>query len=396
VGKGKRYQLMGKPLSEEQKLKNQIASLRSSAIAKDNELKASRRQEATYEKIIGDYSRQLEIFTTIKDAAKNRTPIIAKKPRKTNKGEQAWQGTNEPWHMTVMLLSSDWQLGEVVAANNVHGVNAYDQAIAIMRVKAWIEDSIKMIKHQTQGSVIDKVVIGFLGDEISGNLHLELMKTNDGTPLENVLLSIDLKKYVILRLLEEGWLVDAVQVPSNHCRTSVQNEHKKQAQNDYGWFGSKILQDDFKDDDRVNLYVSDAYDAQVKIYDEVVNLEHGHMGTGGGGGIQGIGPGMTRATMKRERRDRALGRPATKYVYGHFHTPIAEGDYIVNGSVIGVSEYPYNGAMDLKYGGKPVQWVMYFTPELGYTHSYPIVCLADGEKKLWKTAGRNSWSREDI
>lgn len=92
---------------------------------------------------------------------------------------------------TVNLMLSDLHLDEVVKKETVRGVNAYNRRIAEQRLQRTFEKAISLPRDYMAGLKYEGIVVHMAGDTFSGDIHEELARTNEATPLESVLYWID-------------------------------------------------------------------------------------------------------------------------------------------------------------------------------------------------------------
>jgi len=84
-------------------------------------------------------------------------------------------------------IASDWHVEETVDPRNVNDLNAYDMVIAQQRVRSFFAKVIRLTEIQRSGTKIDTLVLGLLGDLMTGYIHEELRETNGLSPTETVL-----------------------------------------------------------------------------------------------------------------------------------------------------------------------------------------------------------------
>lgn len=344
--------------------------------AKDLEVRRLRRVNAATEKALQESTKELDMVHKIQTAPR-QVRHFKMPPKKT-----------EAWHATPIFVSSDLQAGEVIQASALHGFNAYDLAIARLRFQYAAESVVKMTRDAMPQYVYDGIVVVLNGDPVSNNIHEELQETNQGTVLETVMFATDEHIGMLDLFLEAFAKVLVIATPSNHGRTHKKTPHKGQARSSYDWLIAKTLQRHYEGNDRIAFQISDANEEQFRIYDKVYSAEHGHWIKGAGDGVAGIGPSMGRAKMRRAQRDQGMGRPVDEYIFSHFHQLVYGNGWTLNGSYIGYNEYASDLALIV---GKPEQALLIATPERGVSLRLSIDCEAPGERKLWPTAGRNSW-----
>lgn len=78
------------------------------------------------------------------------------------------------------LMLSDLHLDEIVAPEQMNGRNAYNREIAERRLKQTVERTIRLTRDFVTGLSYDGIVVWLGGDNVSGNIHAELRRTNAG------------------------------------------------------------------------------------------------------------------------------------------------------------------------------------------------------------------------
>src|SRR6266404_9815290 len=75
---------------------------------------------------------------------------------------------------------SDWHYGEVV---RMPGINTYDKAVARRRIKHLAETTVDLaFNHMGRAKITyPGCIVALGGDMLGGDIHEELMKTNDAT-----------------------------------------------------------------------------------------------------------------------------------------------------------------------------------------------------------------------
>jgi len=88
---------------------------------------------------------------------------------------------------TAIVIFSDWHVGETVRPEQVNGLNEYSPAIAKKRAEAVTQNALRLIEDARGMATVDTLVIGLLGDFITGWIHDELSQTNAMPPIEETL-----------------------------------------------------------------------------------------------------------------------------------------------------------------------------------------------------------------
>jgi len=122
-------------------------------------------------------------------------------------------------------------LGEVIDEAATHGLGRYDIAMAQARFQDYIDSVINLAIRHHKGVHFDKLWLVDVGDNISGNIHGELSRTNElYTTKQTVgaarLLACGLRD--LARFFNE---VEFIGLPGNHPRMWPKPVHKEKADN---------------------------------------------------------------------------------------------------------------------------------------------------------------------
>lgn len=274
---------------------------------------------------------------------------------------------------TVMTVLSDTHLDEVVRPSEVGFVNSYDRRIAEMRLQRYFEWVPRLAHDYFNGVAYDGAVVMMGGDILSGNIHDELIQTNDGlSMMESIRYWVPRLAAGLASLADEFGKLHVPVIVGNHPRMTKRPRAKLRAVDNADWLIGLMLTDRLAGDDRITFDVPDGTDAYVRVYDTGFLLTHGDQ-TNGGGGIGGIWPPVMRMKARKTIQRQAMGTPFDILVMGHYHQLImAPGQgLIVNGSMIGYNEYAAVNNLPIE----PAQQGMWLvTPEHGVTLTAPVFC----------------------
>lgn len=282
----------------------------------------------------------------------------------------------------VTTLLSDLHLDEVVNPDEMGGVNAYDRDIATLRLQRFFERTIMLGRDYTSGVTIDGAAVLFAGDNITGEIHDELARTNadsiPGTLLywsEQIAAGLDM-------LATEWGHVACFESPGNHGRMSRKVEPKQFARRSFDWLLMNMVARLFRGDRRVDFTITEGYDSRFSIFDTRYLLHHGMTGgSGAGSGIGGIWPTIMRDDARRRNMHQATGQPYDVAAMGHWHqyTWGPGGAFVINGSLKGFDEF----ARTRGFGFEPPQQAWWLTtPQHGVTFTAPVL-VADRKREGW-------------
>jgi hypothetical protein len=279
-----------------------------------------------------------------------------------------------------MVMLSDLHYGEVVNPDEVGGVNKFNMQIAAERIKRFTNTTIDLcFNHMGRANVAYPGIVMCLGgDLIGGDIHEELLATNDRTPHQSVNDLTDLLAGSIEQFASKFGRVFVPSVVGNHGRSTHKPRMKGRVFTNYDWVIACNLERAFRHDKRIQFYTSNEADAHFTVFGHRFMLTHGDsLGTKGGDGIIGaLGPIM-RGTLKTGRNAAQIGRDFDTLVIGHWHQYITLPGLICNNSLKGYDEYamlqlraPYS---------RPSQALWFVHPEHGVTAHWQV--YLEGLKK---------------
>lgn len=277
---------------------------------------------------------------------------------------------------TPYLLTSDFQIGEVVRAEETEHGYGYDTNIFRKRYRKLIDTTIYLsFSHAGENWTYPGIIYVRGGDTISGGIHDELRETDDLTPLEACRVAFEEESAGIEKLAEAFGRVD-VKTPGaagNHDRDTFKPRHKNTVGHSHDRLISFMLQQHFRADKRVHFQTSQSFDVYFPIYNEHILVTHGdRMGSGGGQGFIGPLATIMRGAQKVIMEQAAIGRRVDRVDHGHFHTPNYSGWVLSNGTTVGYSEYAKSFRMR---PSPPSQMLAYHHPKGGLVDLKPINLL---------------------
>lgn len=298
---------------------------------------------------------------------------------------------------SLILLLSDWHAYELVKPERVYGLNEFDADILGARVWRVIH-GVRSIaaKMRAGGWRFPRLVVAANGDFISGTIH-EVEKHSDAPNVIQAAIGCGLLLAQSIRDLAGSFKsVEVFGTSGNHGRLPDQRKvSQKDPSRSWDYLIYSIARQALADCKGVRFYLPDSYSAVYEVEGWRFAQNHGHDIRS----WQNI-PfyGISRTVTGLNALLAAKGQPVHYYLYSHFHTPgsIAAGsggEYFVNGSLIGGTEFSVNG---LGRCDRPSQWLLGVHRDHGVTHRWPI--YAEGptvtgedagsyEVRPWKQAG---------
>lgn len=291
------------------------------------QLKALRSENAGLKKIAvaGEDFR-----ASILGLEKQAEPVSFGKPEKS-----------EPHAGTAFSMLSDLHWGENVSLDQMDGMNSYSLSIASARLERYFQTLAELSSKHWTGPKPERLILILGGDMVSGDIHLELQKTNSLTSLPQ---ADDLVEHLTagLRYLLKtlNCPIDVISVPGNHGRSSFKPEAKNAVEDSYDTLVSNRLRDRFHSEKRITFWAPASGDAYFSVYGWQILVTHGDkIGSRGGQGF--VGPAQTIARgFKKLVMEYAANRRNIDYIFvGHFHTALQLEEGFANGCLVGPSEY---------------------------------------------------------
>lgn len=284
--------------------------------------------------------------------------------------------TGESVEEALLLLLSDWHAYEVVKPERVYHLNEFNADVLGRRVWRVVHGARSIVeKMRVGGWRFPRLVVACNGDFISGTIH-DVEKHSDAP---NVIQAAIGCGYLLAQALRELAalfpLVEVFGTSGNHGRLP---DHRRVSQKDpsrnWDYLIYAVARQALADVPQVKFYLPDSYSAVYELQGWRFAQNHGHDIKS----WQSI-PfyGISRAVTGLQSLLTAHGTPINYFLYSHFHNPgsIAApgGEYFVNGSLIGGTEFSVNG---LGRADRPCQWLLGVHKDHGVTHRWPV--YADG------------------
>lgn len=274
------------------------------------------------------------------------------------------------------LLASDWHWGEVVDPAQIGGVNEYGLKTAHDRAKRMINNTIDLLNNHMVNPSYPGVVFALGGDMITGDIHEELVATNEREVMPTVVDLWGVLAWCIETLADKFGRVFVPCVSGNHGRNTKKIRAKGRNFTSFDWLLYTFLAKRFESDARVTFYIPDGADALYSVYGHRYLLTHGDQFRGGDALIGPLGP-IVRGDHRKRARNMQINADYDTIVMGHWHQLMQTQKFIVNGSLIGYNEYAYNN----NYGFEPPRQALWIThPERGITFHMPV--QVDGKKSV--------------
>lgn len=277
------------------------------------------------------------------------------------------------------LLVSDLHWGEVVDPTQINGVNKYDLEIAHRRLERLAERAIRLLGIISPTFDYPGIVMPLAGDMVSGNIHDELVATNELSSVPAVLDLFEALGSLIKTLLQRFDRIFIPCVTGNHGRDTKKIWSKDRHTTSFDWLLYCFLAKHFAEDKRVTFLIPNGSDAYYKVFDHRYLLTHLDQFRGGDSMIGALGP-IIRGDHKKRSRNSQIDMPYDTMIGGHWHQYIHLNRLIVNSSLKGYDEYAFQGNFPYEI---PQQALWLNHPKHGITYRMPVqVDTLPGKKSL--------------
>lgn len=269
-----------------------------------------------------------------------------------------------------VLLTSDFQWGEVIDGDNMDGINTFNVEIAQQRYQLMIEKAIDIAFEHLPRNRYDGLVLLRAGDTVSGDIHEELRETNELAAIPATRSVVQAERWGTTKLADAFGNVHVISVPGNHGRYQ-RKPPTKHIEDNYDTLASWWLESLFEGDDRVSFQTPDSSDAVFEMHGRKYLVTHGdNIGSRGGQGFIGPAATIMRGMKKTMDEYARRGIALHKMFVGHFHTAYDLGYGWANGSLPGYSEFARANRMTPE---APIQYLLFFHPRYGVTSQWKLL-----------------------
>ncbi len=323
---------------------------------KTNETKRLKRDLGAAELTVADLRAKLDRYSSVKPADLKVPAWL--RPTKKSKRHRA----------TAVLMLSDLHLDEVVDLDEMDGMNEYNRQIAEARFAHVINSTIRLTRDYVAGVDFDGIMVAILGDIITGDIHDELAKTNEGPVPATIVHWVPILASGLRELADHFGKVFVPCIAGNHDRTTYKTPKKKRMESSNAWIIYNWLADTLRDDPRITFGISTSPEQVVNVYETRFLLAHGDAFRSSGG-VGGLYPSLLKWILRKHQTYSSMGRDFNYALLGHWHQLLWGQDFIVNGSLKGYDEYAKDGGFQTE---RAQQALFVVTPERGIVQRLPV------------------------
>jgi uncharacterized membrane protein YeaQ/YmgE (transglycosylase-associated protein family) len=301
----------------------------------ENNLKEceSGKKLAYYIEKIDDLKLSVQRLSTENDDMRLKLDVVEKFPAlKTRTISSAAPGKKH--EATALVLASDWHCEELITSEQASGLNEYNLDIFKDRSSWFFRNIVKLVEKESREVEIKNIVLGLIGDMISGSIHSDLEAHNQLGPMDAIALAQDTIAAGIRFLLANTKAdITVVIKPGNHSRITIKQRVATETENALEWLMGHSLHSAFVDNPRVTFVRERGVLSYVDIYGYTVRFLHGHA-FNYKGGVGGLSVPVLRKISEWDK-----GRKADLTCFGHLHTYFNGPNFMSNGSMIGYGPY---------------------------------------------------------
>lgn len=289
-----------------------------------------------------------------------------------------------------IMICSDIHYGEKINPDEVGGLNEFNMDIARKRLHRLFDITVDLAYNHMGRAKTEYpgIVCCMGGDMVGGDIHEELLATNDRTSHQSVNDLTDILAAGVEKLASRFGKVFVPCVVGNHGRSTKKMRMKGRVYTNYDWSIYCNLERYFRNEKHIVIHVPNEADAYFNSFGRKFMLTHGDsLGVKGGDGIIGaIGPIM-RGSLKVGASEAQIGREFDYLLMGHWHQMLWLPGVIVNNSLKGYDEYA-RLQLRAKYS-RPSQALFFHHPEHGITARWEM--FLEGLRKAQEHSKWVTW-----
>lgn len=236
-----------------------------------------------------------------------------------------------------VLVLSDLHIGEVVRAETVLGLNEFNHVVAARRIEEATHRWLLLLEKERSIADIREGVVFLGGDLIGGKIHSDQAEVNDLGIASSIEKAEECLEQVLRTVAKQSKLdaITVVCLSGNHDRTTERVQHSSFYENSNASIVYAHLRKRFEGVKGVRFVLGHGEYHDVKVFDWNIRFTHGHRikFSGGVGGLSIPWNKHVSKLNKSKHADFTIG--------GHLHvwTYSSEGGFLVNGSIIGTTNY---------------------------------------------------------
>lgn len=274
---------------------------------------------------------------------------------------------------TLLLMLSDFHAYETVKSDRVLGLNSYDAPTMARRAKRVIDSALSIKERMERGGGwrFPKCVVAANGDFVSGTIH-EVERHSDAPNVVMAVFGAGMTLASMVRDLASRFeSVEVFCTSGNHGRLpDARRMQQKDPTRNWDTLIYLFARTALRDIANVRFHIPDSYSVLYELEGFRFYQGHGHdIKSWNSIPFYGINRMASNLNALLASKDSAVHY----WLFSHFHNKAsmgaAGGEYFINGSLIGGTEFSVNG---LGRSDDPCQLMLGVHPRHGVTHRWPI------------------------
>lgn len=301
--------------------------------------------------------KTIDIVTAERDAALRLT-----EPEPCVIEPRYGSGTSEA---TAVVLASDWHAEEHVDPKRINGLNENTLESSDRKITRFFQVTHRLIRLLQQDVKIETLLMGLLGDFISGDIHEEVAEVCLLPPMEAIVFVQDRIIGGIEFLLNHTTMKLHFKCHvGNHGRTTKTSRFATENGHSLEYLMYRHLAAYFRHEPRVTFDIAEGAHSYATVYGKQLRFQHGHM-VKYNGGVGGIYIPVNKAINEWNK-----GLRVDYDFMGHFHQQVDGNNFMVNGPLIGYNAF----ALSIKAPyDEPKQTLFLLDKKRGKTCVWPIL-----------------------
>ena len=260
-------------------------------------------------------------------------------------------------HNLVALLS-DLHVGEVVKPSQVGGLDEYNLEVFDRRMNNWTNNLLYLTELKRAKRYVPKIEVFCLGDFVSGEIHDELIRTNEVHVFEQVLYAVKAVQKSLITLASQFDEVRVIGVSGNHGRNARKPYAKDKQTMSFDFLIYQILSMLLVNQKNIKFIIPETFFAFRNVLGTRFVALHGD-GIKSTLGLPYYGLARMRARMQDML---GVDTPFDHMLLGHYHHFAQQDVYTINPSFKGADEYSVSGFFG---ANRPKQTLLTVHPEHG-------------------------------
>lgn len=236
---------------------------------------------------------------------------------------------------------SDWHIGEVVNPAHTEEFGAANYALAEARVTEFSRHIITSAQLSRHAHQIDRCHIIGTADWVSGDIHDELVRTNEfPAPVQAVRAGFLLGSFIAAKAAHFSEVVVDLLTAGNHDRITRKPQSADGGLNSWGYVVCEIARQHVSALPNVKVNVHTSLSTVINVGGVRYLISHGD-GIKGTWGIPYYGIERRKQGEAMARMNMDPSRHFDKIVIGHFHSALNHEHWLIGGSLTGTTEFDH-------------------------------------------------------